>query len=225
MKTLILLCIVISQLFTNEDLFPVNSPIFISLGCNCWSAQAIRHAGLRECAFPFDWLFSKDADGLNRAFDEDFAHFTDKEYFVKDDYDRVAVRNTYYGMIYTHDWPFHGNSISEDLYGPYLDAIKMKYDRRIERFRKLKNFKGKVFFLRTFSTYPDIVSESTEKARKLKTALDRYFPNLNFTLVILSCSDPLIPEIEEMEGVMEFKIKGLTNFDNYLNMFRQLIQL
>jgi len=226
MKIVWFFCIIFSQLAAQGDLFPVKNPIFISLGNNCWTAQALAAAGLRECAFPFDWLFSKDDEGLYRALEEDFAYFTDKDCFSPDDYNPVAVRNNRYGMIFTHDWPFPDINVTEERYSQHLDAIKIKYERRIERFRKLQKYEGKVFFFRTFSTKPEMIGEygwNTEKARKLKECLDRYFPNLDFTLIILSCTDPDIPEVDKIEGVVEFKIKELFVQKNYLEMFTQLI--
>jgi len=230
MKIVWFLCFIFSQLSAQvsaqDDLFPAKNSIFISLGNNCWIAQALVGAELRECAFPFDWLFSQDDEGLNRALDEDFAYFTDKDCFSSDDYHPIAVRNNHYGMIFTHDWRFPDIEMTEERYNQYLSAIKVKYDRRIERFRKLQEYKGKVFFFRTFSTHPEIVGEygwNTTKARKLKESLDHYFPNLDFTLVILSCSDPDIPEVDKIEGVIEFKIKELYNQKKYLEMFSQLI--
>lgn len=227
MKLLLFLCLCFSQLSADSDLFPVKNSIFISLGNNCWTAQALRMADLRECAFPFDWLFSQDDEGLNRVFDEDFAHFTVADHFCPDGYHPVAVRNAYYGMVFTHDWPFSDLEMTKERYEQHLEAIQIKYARRIERFRKLKDYPGKVFFFRTFSTHPNIVGEhgwNTEKAKKLKERLDRYFPNLDFTLVVLSCSDPSIPEVDTMDGVIEFKIRELYVQENYLSMFKQLLE-
>ena len=218
--------IIFAQLSANDNLFPIKNPIFVSLGNKCWTAQALQLYKLRECSFPFDWLLTLDDDGLNRALDEDFAYFTDKDCFSPNDYHPIAVGNNHYGMIFTHDWPFPNNELTEERYHQHLDIIKVKYQRRIERFRKLRNYKGKVFFFRTFSTYSDIIGEygwNAEKVKKLKACLDHYFPNLDFTLVILSCSDPDISEIGEVKGVMEFKIKELYIQENYLNMFTQLL--
>ena len=221
------LCVFIfTQLLANEPLFPVKDPIFISLGNKCWTAQALELYKLRECTFPFDWLFTLDDEGLNRVFDEDFAYFTDKDSFSPNDYHPVAIENTRYGMIFTHDWPFPDIQLTEERYYQHLEAVKVKYQRRIERFRKLRDYKGKVFFFRTFSTYSDIIGEygwNREKVKKMKACLDRYFPNLDFTLVILSCSDPDISEIGEVEGVIEFKIKELYIQENYFNMFMELL--
>lgn len=210
----------------NDNLFPVKNPIFVSLGNKCWTAQALQLYQLRECAFPFDWLFTLDDDGLNRALDEDFECFTDKDYFSPHDYHPVAVENTHYGMIFTHDWPFSDLELTEERYHQHLEAIKIKYQRRIERFRKLRDYKGKVFFFRTFSTHCDIVGDygwNAEKVKKLKASLDRYFPHLDFTLIILSCSEPDISEVGEVEGVREFKIRELYVQENYLNMFTELL--
>ena len=223
------LCVFVAvQLSANDNLFPVKNPIFVSLGNNCWTAQALQAYKLRECAFPFDWLFTLDDDGLNRAFDEDFAYFTDKNWFSPHNYSSVSVENSHYGMIFTHDWPFSDIELTEERYLQHLEIIKVKYQRRIERFRKLRNYKGKVFFFRTFSTHSDVIGEygwNAKKVRKLKASLDRYFPDLDFTLVILSCSDPNISEVGEEKGVMEFKIKELYIQENYLNMFTQLLNI
>lgn len=216
----------------SASLFAKNSPAlkknvtFVSLGNNCWTAQALRAAGLRDRAFPFDWLFSLDNEGLNRALDDDFQNFTNSDFFSPDNYDCISVRNNYYGVVFTHDWPFSDHQMSPDRYNYHLDVIKTKYDRRIARFRQLREYSGKAFFFRTFSTHPDFKGEygwNTEKAKKLKSSLDRYFPNLDFTLVILSCSDENIPEIDTIDGVLEYKISELRIQDKYLPMFNELL--
>lgn len=219
-------------IFLYISLFADHSNVFekkymlISLGNNCWTASAIKSAGLRDCAFPFDWLFTLDDEGLNKVFDDDFQHFTNEAFFSRDNYNAFSVRNNYYGMIFIHDWPFNKNKVSSCRYKQHLKAIKIKYERRIARFRQLQQYDGKVYFFRTFSTHQYIQGEygwNTEKARKLKDSLDRYFPNLDFTLVILSCTDAEIPEVNKIDGIIEFKIKDLYVHNNYLSMFKTLL--
>ncbi len=88
-----------------------------------------------------------------------------------------------------------------------MEKFLAKYQRRIDRFRSLANYKGKVFFLR--SAYWGSVSDphrcyrivenleiTDEAALKLHDALRKRFPNLDFTLVIINTHDRRAPVIE-----------------------------
>lgn len=80
-----------------------NKPyVFVSLGCNCWQAQALRKKAhsLRDAAFPFDWLLTPDTEKLIRCLDENFKHFYQQDLFFREGTD---VTNTYYNFKFTHD--------------------------------------------------------------------------------------------------------------------------
>lgn len=160
--------------------------IFVSLGSICEPSHMLKYCELRKEAYPFDWIVSFDGEALIEMLQEDFRHFFEDEYFVPYG---VACLHTYYRLEFLHDGNF------ENSYP--LAELKEKYSRRIERFRSLKNFSGKVIFLR--SSYPYSTTDphrfyllesnlriSEEYAIRLHDTLKEYFPHLNYQLIILN---------------------------------------
>lgn len=201
------------------------SYIFVSLGCNCWPAQALRMHGFRDIAFPFDWLITKDNDGLVKCLDENFEHFLDAASFQK--YGKIDVDNINYNFRFTHDWPHKNEHWTQQKYLEQLNFIKNKYTRRITRFFDINNFPGKVFFIRSFELRSDYKAEpgwNTHNVKKLHDALKRLFPLVDFTLVIISVTDPQIPETDPLEGVLEYKIDGSAIYtkDDYKTYWAEL---
>lgn len=208
----------------------------ISLGCNCWQAQALRTEdtlelndtdfakifkanGLRDAAFPFDWLLTLDNDKLIQCLDERFQYFNEESYFVR--YDKICLENTRYNFKFTHDWPYDGVQLTPERHKGQLAFIKNKYTRRIARFEKLSNFKGKVFFIRAFSADSDYNDQSSQK---LYEALKRFFPDLNFTLVIINWSKHSIFKVTQNEWIKEYRITELTNFTLlYPDIYKDLL--
>lgn len=204
-----------------------NKPyLFVSLGCNCWQAQALRVYGLRDAAFPFDWLFTLDSDLLIKCLDEKFEHFNDFSFLRR--CGKTDIENIYYNFQFIHDWPFENIKDSTQRYQEQLEFIKKKYTRRINRFDSIRNFKGKVFFVRCFPNGARSEQEigcNAHNAINLNNALKRYFPDLNFTLVIVSFSDPTLSDIGDIPGVKEYKVKSLVdnNFGYYDPIYKDLL--
>jgi len=181
---------------------------FVSLGGLCHTALALRGNNLRKAAFPFDWTVSTKYEGLIRVLDDDFLFYTDEDCF--DLYEGVPyVHNTYYSIVFPHDFNIDIVKIGQGR--EQWNEFKTKYDRRVARFRSLREYPYKVFFVRAFWTeltegQDGQFNENTKRATELKYALDRYFPDLDFTLIILSYNDLPIPPLEYIEGVVEFRI-------------------
>lgn len=206
-----------------------NKPyLFVSLGCNCWQAQALRSKahGLRDAAFPFDWLLTFNNDLVIKCLDEKFKHFCDASQLRR--YGKTHVENIYYNFQFTHDWAYRDEKDSPQRYKEQLEFIKNKYTRRINRFDSIRDFKGKVFFVRCLQVDPKYKGENgwnAQNAINLNNALRRYFPDLNFTLVIVSCTDLAVSEIGYIPGIKEYKVKDLTaeNFTTYYTMYKDLV--
>lgn len=210
------------------DILFTNPYLFVSLGCNCWQAQALRSKqfGLRDAAFPFDWLFTNKNDKLIKCLDEKFEYFSDPTCFVR--YAGTHVKNERYSFKFTHDWPYKTKQITNARHNGQLNFIKEKYERRIARFNNIKKFKGKVFFIRCFQTNPNYQAEpgwNAQKAQDLHDALKRYFSKIDFTLVIVSCTDPNVSEIGDIPDIKEYKIRNLTapNFAEFEFMYNDLL--
>lgn len=199
--------------------------IYISLGSHCEVAAELVTNNLREEAYPFDWLVTLNNDLFTQLILEDFEHFLDDQFLFQNPEFPTIIENSYYQIEMRHDWPFPELWTDCTRYALQLCEMNIKYHRRIERFRSLRDYPGKVFFIR--SAYDPLLSPtfflkqeepnliSQFDAQKLKNALDQYFPKLNFTLIIINYKEDLVPVIEGINGVVEFKISKKTNHKDY----------
>lgn len=172
--------------------------LFVSLGSTCVPANFTRVCNVRTASFPFDWILSPDEEKVIEILEDDFSHFFNREYLVRDDHflqnvfnvptNGNVLLNTYYHLEFLHEegnWSAH--------YLSTMENFKKRYERRIARFRNLKNFPGKVFFIRAADHVPKTQrffrkSEniSEEQALCLSNTLKKYFPNLDFSLLVLN---------------------------------------
>lgn len=164
--------------------------LFVSLGSYCAPASLARSCGHRKAAFPFDWNICLDGEKLIEIFDDDFAHFLNEDYLVP--FGWATLLNTRYHLEFVHDGSWDGENGSI-----YMPILQSKYRRRIERFQNLRNHRGKVFFIRAAYVYStedrnrfykikENIEISEEYALKLYEAIKRYFPNLDFSLIIIN---------------------------------------
>lgn len=203
------------SLFASEDpaddaYFEEPPFLFVSLGSHCEVASVLKENHLREVAFPFDSLVTIDSEGMIAALNEDFGNFLNKEGFFPYSLHPDITENSFYKMEFRHEGP-----ILENADG--WQRTKEKYERRIGRFRQIRDFKGRTFFIRiaydlphggaTYWLQEGQTTISSAQAHALKEALDRYFPFLNFTLIILNYVEDLPEPIQEINGVIEFKIR------------------
>ena len=167
----------------------VDEPLFISLGSWCNIALNLRTNGMRKAAFPFDWITSVDCEKFLEILITDFKYFLDDEYlFFKDNH----FFNNYYKLEFLHELP-RDRGLNPATTEEWA-AFKEKYIRRINRFKELENYKGKVYFLRSsfgYSNHPqrrfkcaENVSISDTYACALYNTLKKRFPRLDFTLII-----------------------------------------
>lgn len=173
-------------------------PLFVSLGPNCYIAIYLAQIGYRRASFPFDWLLTLDHNGMIKLLDDDFKYFLDPNYYSI--HTNLHLIHTYYHIEFRHE---HDN----DLIG--------KYGRRIDRFRRLNDYAGKVFFMRQsysgaespsfYWLSKDLLNISFEHALELKQVLNKRFPNLDFSLVILNFHDDETT-MEVMDDIMMFKV-------------------
>lgn len=183
-------------------------PLFVSLGGTCHTALALRGTGLRKASFPFDWFISTDHSVFLKIFEDDFRHFTDPNCFTLHEGVPSSV-NTYYHIRLPHDFTHKDFSVEKGQ--AQWKEFQTKYDRRIERFRQLRTYRGKVFFVRAMwsqlcENTNNEFSENTKRAAEIRDTLARFFPSLNFTLIILSYNDLPIPPLEHLPGVVEWRI-------------------
>ena len=176
-----------NQKAINQYLETSTDPLFVSLGSTCGPATAMRASGLRKAAFPIDWLFSFDGDKIIEMLDTDFKHFTNPKSLSP--FVNGLILNTQYRLEFAHDGIWTKANFNQNF-----QIFQKKYQRRIERFRKLREYHGKIYFVRCawyLSTHRNFafssrgnIEISEEYAKRLYAALQRYFPKVDIYLVI-----------------------------------------
>ncbi len=202
------LCVVQAEELDNMDHANINieanEPLFVSLGSYCEPGHMVRLCGLRKAAFPFDWVVSMDLPQLCEILDQDFARYLNTQDLVMH---HEILLHPHHFIEFLHDGRW-----SEEAYAKNMEAFQLKYSRRIERFRQLNHYQGKVFFLRfayyaskwdTQRVYNIEANEEITKdhAWRLHESLRAFFPDLDFTLIIMNVHDR--QEIEEEEPLCE----------------------
>lgn len=201
-----------------------NPPIFVSMGANCEVACRLRESGLRKVAYPFDWIFTRHHLGFLNILNLDFLNFTNPK-FLEPNQTR-AGHLFYWGVEFLHDYPFQ-EWTSTDKDQLHLEAIKAKYDRRIERFRKLRKYEGKVFFIRTLWAEYETDCEfedANEQIKDLKRVVKAYFPKLDYTLVVVLYNHHPLPPIKKIKGVKIYKMDRLNAAVEFPAMFNDLLK-
>ncbi len=199
------------------------SPLFVSLGSHCEPTIILREEGLRQRAFPFDWLVTIDTEGLITLLNEDFRHLFNRDDLFSPLYPECIEHNRY-KIEFKHDGPFLQTA-------EIWQNVVEKYQRRIDRFRSLRDFSGKVFFIRVAYDPPEGGPTwwlkqphiDSNQAKALKEALDRYFPHLDFTLLVINYLEDFPSPLIEQENLLAFKISKKGKKAEYLTLFSYLV--
>lgn len=169
--------------------FPAQATIVISLGEHCSAAAAARTYGIRQAAYPFDWVISR-FDSLCRVLEDDFAHFFEEK-SLRLRHDKHGVID-YYGFEFVHDLPtitvqtYNGEDpIEENIlrsdWREFVPAVREKYRRRIDRFRKAATGSEKVYFIRHYGIHKNA-------ATRLRDIIRKRYPRLDFTILVVGSS-------------------------------------
>lgn len=167
--------------------FDSTEPLFIPLGSFCGTASSLQAQGLRKASFPFDWYLSVDGEKMIEIIDDDFQYFFKTKYLTP--FVTGVLLNTYYHFEFSHEGIWTTGLVNDKFIKFYE-----KYARRIERFRKLGQYKGKLFFVRSawpLSTHPNYAYSdqgnldiSLEYAERLHESLQNRFPKSDVYLII-----------------------------------------
>lgn len=200
-------------------------PLFVSLGSYCTTARMHRNCEIRKAAFPFDWIISFDGEKLIELLEEDFLHFLNPAVLT---ISGQALLNEYYHLEFLNegDW--------EDA-AYMIDEFTVKCQRRIDRFRQLANYQGKVFFVRTANPYSvtdphrtwkvkENIEITYEYAERLYNTLKRRFIELDFKLIIMNEYDREGFTLEEQstDHILMVRIDG--TIDSYKDFYFKLLQ-
>lgn len=164
-------------------------------------AHLIKSMEARTVAYPFDWLLTNDGDRFIELLESNFENYLEKDGFRL--VNNIVV-HSYYHFEFRHE---HEG----------LDQLIAKQARRIERFKELDSYSGKVVFVRIpyssaghsslfWPSAKDLVIQEDE-AQRLDRALKKLFPHLNYTLLVIN---------HEKKG--EMKMLGNLIFTSFADM-------
>lgn len=198
LKKIFCLVLVSAQLLAQsllEETFAglADDVLFVSLGSTCHPAGILRNLHLRKEAHPFDWMLTIDGKKMIEILDTNFDYFL-KEEFLKPHPTSGILLHKRYHIEFSRE----PNSFGA-LEFKHMDQLKERFTRKIERFKRIRNYSGKVFFIREswdLSTnrnynFPDAgnLEMSRGYASELFEALKRFFPKVDFDLVIINRED------------------------------------
>lgn len=161
---------------------------YISVGCDCSTANALKNLNLRNCAYPFDWTDICFAS-FEQCILDNFKKFH-KNVFLNESKQRVI---DHYGIQFPHDYPrVNSPKLMDGIYYPeykicddyekYTDQVLEKYGRRIERFRNTMADKNRPLIVLYRGTYHD--------ALQIKSLLEKIYQREHI-VVVVATKEPL----------------------------------
>ena len=149
---------------------------YISLGSECSAAAALKNLGLRDASYPFDWLDANKGD-MSKCLIEKFDHFMRDPVLSST---RIIAN---YDFEFPHDFPKTDVKQGEeflivDNWKDYLEEVRKKYQRRINRFLAILMGNEPIIFLRRDSPSDRVVN--------LMSSISQINPFLKFGVAIAS---------------------------------------
>ena len=160
-----------------------------SIGRACACSQSLRLAGLQLLSLPWDWLaivLRPDGPDLDLRLNIMESGFAD--WFQEEDLEFVShhaengkdqYRNKRYCIVYPHDFPR-----DVPLHESY-PAVKAKYDRRIERFKRLMS-EAKENVLAVYMDTPVSPKADVETCRNAQKRLQALYPHVKVDFLMIS---------------------------------------
>ncbi|MBS0627695.1 MAG: hypothetical protein JSS09_05745, partial [Verrucomicrobia bacterium] len=131
---------------------------------------------------------------------------------------------------FRHDPPSSASICLKD----HLQEMIPKYQKRISHFKQIGSYPGRVFFIRSaydlenggpyywFQENQKVIS--SKDAQFLKKSLHRLFPFLDFTLVVINYAEENASSIQNIDGILEFKIRKKHKTTDYAILLRKLLK-
>jgi putative papain-like cysteine peptidase DUF1796 len=154
----------------------------VSLGNTCTIAHQLALHKATNAYYPFDWNLTLSVESVIYALAHKFEHFLDHDRVEAID-NHMKIRDMAYNILLVHDFPLKETLSPEEHrivpnWRDYLEEVRTKYARRIQRFFALKNYTGKLFFIR--------YDCSPEQAQLLLQELIACFPQVDLTLIVFN---------------------------------------
>ena len=149
---------------------------YISLGSECSAAATLKNLGLRDASYPFDWVDTNKGD-MVRCLTEKFEHFMWNPVLIK-----TRIRDNY-RFEFPHDFPTTDAQQGKeflivDNWKDYLEEVREKYQRRINRFLAALMGNEPIIFLRR--------DNPSDRVVNLISSISQINPFLKFGMVIAS---------------------------------------
>ena len=185
------------------------SEIAISLGWRCETAQIGVNSGIRGIrndgykTGPFD-LLNTNYIGVCKCIEDDFKYFTDPNYlelvegtFCSEHFSmhkkpkkEFQIINKYYGFIFNHESPGHGNLYIDEKWSGGINHFVdnnfkrfiERYDSRIENFRNYLKYDKVNFLLMRYNSIPtELCKIITDKYTNLNFEIYSYYNYSKYT--------------------------------------------
>ncbi|MBI2743535.1 MAG: hypothetical protein HYX48_06430 [Chlamydiales bacterium] len=232
MRWMLLFLFLLGSLSAKES---KKAPIFVSLGADCEVANLLRENQLYPKSYPFDCIRMLNNQCLIRVLDEDFFQFLDEECCFQHPFHNSIFANSRFEIEFEMDRPFDSEWQDFGSFRHQIEHLDCHFKKRISRFRKLAHSSRRVFFIRAaFDSDGGVAplwgSEShvrinDEQAWSLREALDRFFPNLRFTLVVINFTEESAPKIRILNGIIECKIRRFHKREDFKRLCNILLNL
>lgn len=162
----------------------INQTEFVSLGCFCGVASALRALGLHRLAYPFDWVRS-DISGIIYCLESEFEDFMQYSHIIEHEASKCRVyTGTPWGGSFWH-------------HNPDDEKTKVDFTRRIDRFygnEEVPAEKARVFCL-TLNATSDF-----KLIPKLRAKLEDQFPEAEVYLIVFIDNQPHAQPVLRVEG-------------------------
>jgi hypothetical protein len=151
-----------------------------SLGHLCLGAIQLKKFNLRPFSGVLDWVASYSLRDVNRLLEKQFAGFMElpnlKVVGHASELD-LLVSDEAYNIHFNHDFKTNKNTVSHLAAYP---EVKLKYDRRVERFLEKMATSKRILFIRTEGTF--------EEVQELETILSGMVKN-DFRILVVNHTD------------------------------------
>ncbi len=143
--------------------------VAISLGGCCQTAYQLARNNYRGPAYPFDWI-TTTVPAIHKMLETDFVGWMEKDSFTL--HGDHALDNMY-GCKFLHDFRLAPETFLNDF-----QIIYDRYQRRIERLRRLFESRERVLLIRR--------EGGKEETDSLRLLIKSLYPRLKFKLAVLN---------------------------------------
>lgn len=140
-----------------------------SLGTLCFSSALIKSNNLKNCSYPFDWIFS-NPNMIIDCIEDGFKIFLDKSYYININ-DTSCGHSMYHPTMFFHRNPL----IKEDDYNYYV--------RCVGRFKDLLSNLNTKLFIITFHNNTEIHSKHKQDILSFNERLKQYTSNYKLLVI------------------------------------------